>query len=58
MKYTHVFHVMLMAGCAVLTVCKAASAADAPKPELVDVRKIWDQAPHNAFTDLVRHEGT
>lgn len=24
------------------------------KPELVDARKIWDQAPHNAFTDLIR----
>ena len=23
-------------------------------PELVDARKIWDQAPHNAFTDLIR----
>jgi hypothetical protein len=23
-------------------------------PTLVDVRKIWDAAPHNAFTDLVR----
>lgn len=22
--------------------------------ELVDVRRIWDQAPHNAFTDLIR----
>lgn len=22
--------------------------------ELVEVRKIWDQAPHNAFTDLIR----
>src|SRR5437660_902599 len=22
--------------------------------ELVEVRKIWDRAPHNAFTDLVR----
>jgi len=29
--------------------------ATAPvKIELLDVRKIWDQAPHNAFTDLVR----
>lgn len=27
---------------------------DAPQPELVDARKIWDQAPHNAFTDLIR----
>jgi len=24
------------------------------QPELVDARKIWDQAPHNAFTDLIR----
>ncbi len=23
--------------------------------ELVEVRKIWDQAPHSAFTDLIRH---
>ena len=22
-----------------------------------EVRKIWDEAPHNAFTDLIRHEG-
>lgn len=22
---------------------------------LLDVQKIWDQAPHNAFTDMVRH---
>jgi len=26
--------------------------------ELVEVKKIWDQAPHNAFTDLVRWDGT
>ena len=25
--------------------------------ELVDVRRIWDRAPHNAFTDLLRFEG-
>ena len=25
--------------------------------ELVSVKKIWDKAPHNAFTDLVRHDG-
>src|SRR6185437_11243012 len=40
-------------------------AADVPGPgsrlvgadepaKLVEARKIWDQAPHNAFTDLVR----
>ena len=21
------------------------------------VARIWDQAPHNAFTDLIRHDG-
>lgn len=25
--------------------------------ELLGVKKIWDQAPHNAFTDLIRHDG-
>lgn len=30
------------------------AAADA---KLVDVRKIWDQAEHNAFTDLIRFKG-
>ena len=30
--------------------------AEEPKPaaRLASVRKIWDQAPHNAFTDLIR----
>ncbi len=27
-----------------------------PAAELVDVRMIWDKAPHNAFTDLVRFQ--
>lgn len=31
------------------------SGADEPA-ELVRVQKIWDQAPHNAFTDLVRFQ--
>jgi hypothetical protein len=31
--------------------------AVSPEPRLVQVRKIWEQAPHNAFTDLVRFEG-
>ena len=29
-------------------------ASPAAEPRLVEVRKIWDQAPHSAFTDLVR----
>lgn len=27
----------------------------ADEPELISVTRIWNQAPHNAFTDLVRH---
>lgn len=34
----------------------AASAFAAEEARLVDVNKIWDQAPHNAFTDLVRFQ--
>src|SRR5689334_17026778 len=31
-------------------------AAEVPsKAEIMDVRKIWDRAPHNAFTDLLWH---
>lgn len=28
---------------------------DVVRPELVEVRRIWSRAPHNAFTDLLRH---
>lgn len=31
-------------------------ARAAAQAEIVEVRKIWDEAPHNAFTDLVRFE--
>ena len=27
----------------------------ASNAQLIDVRKIWDRAPHNAMTDLVRY---
>jgi len=26
------------------------------KAAIVEIRKIWDRAPHNAFTDLVRFQ--
>ena len=32
----------------------AIAAEPAPKPTLVSVTKIWDKAPHCAFTDLLR----
>jgi hypothetical protein len=34
------------------TYASNAQASDAP--ELISVEKIWDEAPHNAFTDLIR----
>ena len=39
--------------------CMALNSAE-PAPQsaaLVEVRKIWDAAPHNAFTDLIRFKG-
>ncbi len=32
-------------------------SAQEDKLKLIEVRKIWDQAPHNAFTDLVHWKG-
>ena len=32
-------------------------SARAGAPDLIDVRRVWDAAPHNAFTDLIRHRG-
>ena len=33
---------------------RATEATD--QPEIISVRKIWDRAPHNAFTDLIRFQ--
>lgn len=38
--------------------CVRSDEAEVDRPELVEARRIWDQAPHNAFTDLLRHEET
>jgi len=38
-----------------LLLCVSHALADVPvTAEVVEVRRIWDQAPHNAFTDLLR----
>ena len=36
--------------------CVLAPGADPRPPELLEVRRIWDRAKHNAFTDLVRFQ--
>lgn len=35
----------------------AASLAAAPRLELISVERIWDQAPHSAFGDILRFDG-
>lgn len=41
-----------------LLLCVSHALADAPvTAEILEVRKIWDKAPHNAFTDLIRWDG-
>jgi len=43
---------------ALLLICASGVLADAPVTgEIVAVKKIWDRAPHNAFTDLLRWNG-
>ena len=51
--------VLFLAGCLTTIGNTAAQdvAAKAKTPRLVSVQKIWDKAPHNAFTDLLRHKG-
>src|SRR6266540_1933395 len=40
--------------CLVLVGCPFTADAAQNDAQLVEARKIWDRAPHNAFTDLVR----
>ncbi|HEX8915307.1 MAG TPA: hypothetical protein VF796_23340 [Humisphaera sp.] len=37
------------------TITRAAAEAAPAEPKLLDVRKVWDAAKHNAFTGLVRY---
>lgn len=54
MKYSKIFQLTLLFS---LVACSVPVAADEPAAEIISVQKIWDQAPHNAFTDLVKFEG-
>src|SRR5688572_3678496 len=52
---THVSHAVLVL--VVVSIGVRSSLAAPPlKAEVIEVTKIWDQAPHNAFTDLVRFQ--
>ena len=43
--------------CLALISCVAADEAARDTMRLVEHRRIWDSAPHNAFTDLIRFKG-
>lgn len=40
--------------CVLLWLPSLAASAEPPAARLVEARKIWSEAPHNAFTDLIR----
>ncbi len=42
---------------AIATTVQAAEQKSPVKLKLLEVKKVWDQAPHNAFTDLIFHDG-
>ncbi len=51
------FRAAFMALAAMTTVFTFSAIAEDHGIELIEVRRIWDEATHNAFTDLVRFQG-
>ena len=47
------FSALLLSACTLL----AGDPAKNAPPQILEVAKIWDQGPHNAFTDLIRWRG-
>lgn len=51
-------HTLTAAGILAITILVSAMALNAQEEDrpmrILEVRKIWDKAPHNAFTDLIR----
>ncbi len=46
-----------MTSIVLLSLSLASFQAEPPKAEIVDLKKVWDGANHNAFTDLVWFQG-
>lgn len=40
-----------------IALCPLPAWTEAAPPKLLSVKRIWDKAPHNAFTDLIRFQG-
>lgn len=49
--------IALAASASIAAAETTATTAQATDPRIIEVRRIWDAAPHNAFTDLVRFNG-
>lgn len=47
----------LLLSALLLGVACQSSASEHPTPRLVEAKRIWDKGKHNAFTDLLHHEG-
>ncbi|AMV40007.1 sialidase family protein [Planctomyces sp. SH-PL62] len=45
-----------MTSIVLLSLSLASFQAEPPQAEIVDVKKVWDDANHNAFTDLIRFQ--
>lgn len=61
MTTLHLFKIITPANFAILPVLAVCAVwphtSSAGEPELISAERIWDQAPHNAFTDLIRDDG-
>ena len=55
-KRTKGFSFLCLHSLALLFLAASLHAAP-PRAELVSVQKVWDRAPHNGFTDLIRFRG-
>lgn len=56
----NVFATAALAGvCLLVSGCKTSPLSQTKKasPQIVSVKKIWDEGKHNAFTDLIRFDG-
>lgn len=52
-----ILRTILLGGLCLALSAGASLKADEPAAKIVSVKKIWDAAHHNAFTDLIHHQG-
>jgi hypothetical protein len=47
----------MLAGCCLLSLVSSFAVADLPRVTVTNVRRVFDNGEHNAFTDLIRWQG-